>query len=169
MKLILTGILGNENSYHALKYLHLECTYHFGTLAFSRNRTYVHKLSFVISHSSLYYTGIWVCETWPRFLCRKIRWMNETLFYCQNLLLSSGQVVGHQFWNAQRKSWTGNFATKKTLIAKGNSMQWWWFNSGKNPWKNTIGVNSALETNNHSITLKKMKMATSCIYDPSAL
>ena len=36
------------------------------------------RLNFAFSRS-LHYTGIWVRETWPRFLCRKIRWMNENL------------------------------------------------------------------------------------------
>ena len=36
------------------------------------------RLIFALSRS-LHYTGIWVRETWPRFLCRKIRWMNENL------------------------------------------------------------------------------------------
>ena len=36
------------------------------------------RLNFALSRS-LHYTGIWVRETWPRFLCRKIRWMNENL------------------------------------------------------------------------------------------
>ena len=79
-------------------------------------KPYFHKLSFVISHW-LYYTGIWLCETWPRFLCQKIQWMNENFV----LLPESSQVDKLQDISSQMfRDIKERTLQPKTLITKYN-------------------------------------------------